>query len=307
MLAHLALALGFLSAAYAAPVSEPVIELGDVALFYRVYDAAAGRPSAEQLQRDYLDAGSAGLRVLARARNVTGARIAEAIARRPEIYARARDCASVLPRVRERVAQSMRRLSEIYPPARFPPITIAIGRGRPVAIGHPVTGVQIGLEALCAADFIDPDIEDRFVHLIAHEYAHVQQAPELAAVENPTVLEASLIEGSAEFVAELISGSVGYTYFPAIVEGREQEIETRFAADVDKRDLSDWLYNSTFEQPRDLGYWVGYRIARSYYERAADKGRAVREILEMRDARAFLAASGWRPGAARGSARPDRR
>ena len=51
MLAHLALALGFLSAAYAAPVSEPVIELGDVALFYRVYDAAAGRPSAEQLQR----------------------------------------------------------------------------------------------------------------------------------------------------------------------------------------------------------------------------------------------------------------
>src|SRR5471032_2342931 len=36
---------------------------GDVALFYRVYDAADGKPDAATLQRDYLDAGSDGLRL----------------------------------------------------------------------------------------------------------------------------------------------------------------------------------------------------------------------------------------------------
>lgn len=65
--------------------------------------------------------------------------------------------------------------------------------------------------------------------------------------------------------------------------GREKEIETAFIADEDKTDISAWLYNSTPEQPRDLGYWVGYRIVKSYYQHANDKRRALREILQMTD------------------------
>jgi uncharacterized protein YjaZ len=190
----------------------------------------------------------------------------------------------------------LRTLSELYPDAKLPPVTIAVGRGRPVAIGSPTTGVQIGLEALCATAFINPDIEDRFVYVIAHEFAHVQQAPELADGDNLTVLEASLIEGAAEFIAEITAGSVAYTYLADMTAGREFEIETAFAADQDSRELSGWLYNSTPEAPGDLGYWVGYRIVRSYYEHAPDKRRAVREILQFTDAKAFLAASRWRPG-----------
>ena len=49
-------------------------------------------------------------------------------------------------------------------------------------------------------------------------------------------------------------------------------------------------------KPSDIGYWVGYRIAKSYYEKAADKTAALKDILEFSDAQAFLAASGWRPG-----------
>ena len=50
------------------------------------------------------------------------------------------------------------------------------------------------------------------------------------------------------------------------------------------------------EQGGDLGYWVGYRIVKAYYQRAADKQQALREILELSDPKAFLAKSGWRPG-----------
>jgi hypothetical protein len=55
-------------------------------------------------------------------------------------------------------------------------------------------------------------------------------------------------------------------------------------------------YNSTPEKPDDLGYWVGYRIVKSYHLHAADKRQAIREILQMTDPNAFLAKSGWYPG-----------
>lgn len=274
----------------------PVIEIGDVDRFYDIYEMAGGRPTADRLQRDYIDAGSPGLRVFAERRNTTGARIAEAIAAQPGIYAQARRCAVVLPQVRRRLEAALGTLGRLYPQARFPPVTIAVGRGKPVGIGSPVTGVQIGLEALCATSYLNPDVEDRFVHVIVHEFIHVQQAPALVDGENLTVLEASLMEGAAEFAAELISGDVAYSHLDAIVAGREAQIERAFAADLDKTDLSGWLYNGTAERPGDLGYWVGYRIAKAYYRQAADKRRAFREILELTDARAFLAASGWQPG-----------
>lgn len=274
----------------------PAVRIDDVTLFYRLYDAAGGQPSAEVLQRDYIDAGSDGLRTLARLRNVTGARIAETLAARPEMYVNARTCAQTLPRVQVRLERALGNLRGIYREMRTPDVTIAVGRGRPVGVGGPETGVQIGLEALCAADFMIPDLEDRFVYVIAHEFVHVQQAPELAESEGLTVLEASLIEGVAEFVGERISGSVSSLHVHAAVAGREAEIETAFAAEMDSRDQSNWLYNTGRHPDPDLGYWVGYRIAKAYYENATDKRSAIREMLQMTDARAFLAASGWRPG-----------
>lgn len=283
-------------AASSASEARPVIHIEDVHRFYQVYDAAGRHPSAEQLQRDYIDPGSTGLHQLARLRNVSGATIAAAIASHPEIYTNATRCLAVLPRVRQRAQLTLRRLGELYPEARFPPVTIAIGRGKPVGVTSAHSGVLIGLEALCAAEWMNPDVEERFVHVIAHEYCHVQQLGALDDDEHPTVLEASLEEGAAEFIGELISGDVGYSQQAAQVRGREQEIETAFTADEASTDLSRWLYNSTLERPGDLGYWVGYRIVKSYYQRTADKRLAVREILEISDPRLFLQKSGWYPG-----------
>lgn len=170
-----------------------------------------------------------------------------------------------------------------------------------LAFGYRDTGVQIGLEALCAAEFLNPSIEDRFVFVIAHEYVHVQQSPELSARvdgDAATVLDVSLAEGIAEFVGELISGNVAYGSLRIATAGREADIERAFIADKDKTDLADWVYNATPERPGDLGYWVGYRIAKFHYDNAIDKREAVAAMLEMTDSNAFLAESGWRPGVA---------
>lgn len=284
----------------AAP-TRPAIEIQteDVERFYRLYAAAGGQPSAEQIQKDYLDQGTAGLRHLTQVRNVNAANIARAIATQPELYTDARSCLAALPRIRERLNRTFGELLSLYPEARRPPVTILVSRGKPLAIAGPGHGVQISLEGMCseiAARYLGADMDDRFVNLIAHEYIHAQQAPALANNENLTVLQRALVEGVAEFVAERISGSVANVAVFASAAGRETEIETRFAADLDNTDLSAWFDNTTPEEVGQLGYWAGYRIARSFYQQAPDKRAAIREMIELTDAHAFLKKSGWRPG-----------
>jgi hypothetical protein len=281
-----------------AKVSAAVIHTEDVARFYRVYRGADGHPTVEQLQNDYLNPGSDGLHRLAKLRNVTGERIAANLRENPEMYSDARRCMAVLPQVRGRLLVSFGKLARLYPEAKFPPVTIVVGRGKPVGVADE-SGVMIGLEALCATNWMNPSVEDRFVHVIAHEYVHVQQALAAPAFYNetkPTVLQASLIEGAADFIGELISGDVANSNLTISTRGHETEIGTAFAADENKTDLSKWLYNGTLVKPGDIGYWVGYRITKSYYQHAADKCRSVREIIQMNDAQEFLARSGWKPG-----------
>lgn len=279
----------------------------DVTRFYEVHEAAGGRPSAGQLQRDYLDRATAGLRHLTQVRtSVTAERIAQAIATQPELYTNAMACMAALPRIRERLVVAFDKLLDLYPEAQKPPVTILVSRGKPLAIAGPGKGVQIALEAMCseiAAKVLGGNIDDRFVNVIAHEYIHVQQAPERP---DPTVLERALVEGVAEFVGELLTGGVANVTVHASAKGRELEIERRFAADVDKRDLSAWFDNTTAEDVGQLGYWVGYRIAKSYYRQSSDKRAVIREMIRLADAHAFLEKSGWQPGSAERNASTHR-
>jgi hypothetical protein len=300
LLAVFAASLAWGPAAGTPAPGGPQILTEDVERFYRIYEAAGGHPSAQQLERDYLAPGTPGLHEFARLRNVTGARIADAIAAHPETYADARRCLAALPAVKRRLTASFATLARIYPEAKFPPVTLLVGRGRPVGITNP-SGVSVGLEALCQADFMNPNVEDRFVHVVAHEYGHIQQSPAQQAL-NPgdpgaTVLTLSLIEGAADFAGKLISGDVGDQAPFQWAKGREAQIEAAFAKDADKTDTSAWLYNGVPApgKPTDLGYWVGYRIVKAYYDRAPDKHQALREIFAMPDPKAFLAKSGWRP------------
>lgn len=280
-------------------LAGPLIRTEDVELFYRIYDAAGGHPTAAQLQHDYLDAGSDGLHRFASIREISGERIAAELAKNPKIYAEARKCAAVLPQVHRRLSDAMRKLAALYPEATFPPITVAISRGKPVAAGSPRDGVMIGLEALCGVKYFDADVEDRAVHVIAHEYVHVQQSRAIMDKDHPTLLEASLVEGAAEFVGELISGGRANPGVVGEARGHEAAIENRFSRELDSTDVSAWLYNGTLENAGDLGYWVGYRIVSSYYRRARNKRQAVKDILRMADAKDFLRQSRWHPSAAR--------
>lgn len=291
-----AAALAVFATTAAAPA--PTIDTADVARFYRLYDAAGGAPSAETLQRNYLDAGSDGVRQFIPNRIVSAEALAERIRAEPGVYDGARACMAALPGVKRRLAAAFRRLARLDPQARFPPVTILIGRNSSGGTSAP-SGVLIGLEVVCRSDWLQTDPGDRLTHLIAHEYGHVQQ--DQALEDDPakaTVLQRALIEGVAELVGELISGEVSNAHLARWVKGRENALAARFLADAGSKDLSAWLYNGagTPDAPGDLGYWAGHGIARAYYARAKNKRAALRTLLDLKDPQAILHESGWGPG-----------
>lgn len=295
----LALAMGGMIGSTQAAAPGPEILTADATRFYALYEASGGKPSLAQLQQ-YLAQGTPSLGEFAKLRRVTAERMAEALARTPALYANGRTCLDELPAVRQRLGQVLVNLQAIYPKAKRVPVAIVVGRGKPVGMTYP-NGVVIGLEALCAAEFMNANAQDRFVHVIAHEYVHIQQTGVTeyeAGDPKATVLRESLGEGIAEFIAELVSGNVGNGRHAAWTRGKEVHIESAFALDVDSTDLTPWLYNYTpgSQEPYDLGYWVGYRIAKAYYLQAKDKREAVRALIEQNNAKAILADSGWTPG-----------
>src|SRR3546814_10741635 len=61
-------------------------------------------------------------------RRITPEKLAAALQKKPQVFADARGCAANLPEVRARLVAATDRLAQLYPAAKFPPITIAIGR-----------------------------------------------------------------------------------------------------------------------------------------------------------------------------------
>ena len=79
---------------------------------------------------------------------------------------------------------------------------------------------------------------------------------------------------------------------------REHDLWGEFKLAMHGTDTSQWLYdqgNETTDRPGDLGYFIGYRIAEAFYERATDKRLALEAIIEVADSDMFLAQSGYEP------------
>jgi len=298
LLVSVLLGTGLACAGAPAHAAPPVVHTEDIDRFYRVYDEAHGKPTAEALQAGYLDPGSAGLQQYLAARIKSAARLQQAIAARPADYAGARACVAPLGETKARLPAVFARLVEAYPAARIAPVTLLIGRDDTGGNTTP-DGVIIGIETMCRARWMGDDVATRFVHIIAHEMTHVQQPA--AQVETPgaTLLFQALLEGGADFMAELTSGDTINPQLRQWTRGRECAIEQAFEKDALGVDLSHWMYNGvgTADKPGDLGYWVGYRIVKAYYDRATDKKAAITTLLHIDNASAprFLQDSGWKP------------
>jgi len=279
----------------------------DIPNFWRVFDRASLTSAADLFQREYLDAGSPGLRDFTRSRIQTGRGLAATVAARPRYYAAIRENTMALdttPGIKESIRKAFRGLKAIYPDAVFPDVYFLIGRLNSAGTTSS-GGLLIGVE-MNARDPGTPVDElsnwERAVtgqiaalpHIVAHELVHVQQQGNAAN----TLLAQALREGSADFIGELISGGTINRVQRTYGDAHERDLWEEFSAAMHGTDTSRWLFQGdrSNDRPADLGYYVGYKICETFYRRAANKPDAVRRILQMTDADAFLRQSNYSGG-----------
>jgi len=165
-----------------------------------------------------------------------------------------------------------------------------VGAGNTAATANQ-KGAVLGLELICLQNLTSNELLQTFESYIAHELVHVLQHRFTKRINfDFNLLEISLLEGSADYIAELVLGS---NYILDDDRYDFGSVDTRnlivaFKANMLSSKFSPWLYTDIESMPRDMGYWVGYQIAKAYIE----NGWTVIGLLTMEDAEEILEKSG---------------
>lgn len=256
----------------------------DIPRFWAVFDAASPEDLAARLQSDYLDPGTAGVQDFTPNRIISAERLAGKVLEDRDRYESVRERTLSLLELERAIRAPLYAMEYLYPEAVFPDVYFVIGRFNSGGTASP-RGLLIGAEMVR-----DPQALPK---LVAHEAVHFQQPEPTGPI---TLLAQSIREGAADFIAELASGRQPTGAYLAYGLAHEAALWAEFTEAMHGEDMAGWLYGGQPEgRPADLGYFIGYRIAGSYYDRAGDKRAAVRDIIEVTDFEDFLARSGYDP------------
>ncbi|MEO1436458.1 MAG: hypothetical protein AAFV80_13035 [Bacteroidota bacterium] len=114
--------------------------------------------------------------------------------------------------------------------------------------------------------------------LSVHEYLHTQQKEVV-----PNLLSVCIYEGVPEFIACLVTGKPSYIEAFKFADQHLDEVRAKFEEDIFiNRRQPNWLWSSNrIFGHRDMGYTVGYYIAKGYYDQASDKQAAIKQLIEL--------------------------
>lgn len=283
--------------------NDAKIITSDIQNFWRAYDQAKPDNQVEVFEREYLKRASDGLEDFIKLRITSAEALVKTINKNPRYYASIRESTERVEAMQMKIRACFYALKYLYGEAVFPDVYFLIGR---MSSGGTLSkrGLLIGTEmygrtARTLEDELSGwhkqvlrPIED-VPYIVAHELIHYQQKHGLRLKNS--LLYQSLNEGSADFIAELISGNTINPHLHAYGNPREKQLWEEFRQEMDKTNFSKWLYNGSDikDRPADLGYYMGYKIVESYYNRMKDKRQAIKDILEIKDFAQFLKESGY--------------
>lgn len=253
----------------------------DVDRFWQAFDQL-GKSEKNPFEA-YIEQGTPGLKGFIDNRILSADSLLVMVNSRKHDYLKSRFLLDGLETKRKRIRAIYAAMKYWYPEAVFPPIYFVVGRFNS---GGTVSeaGVILGLEKQQNLDGLPG--------LVAHELIHFQQK---SLGKNPDLLFQCIIEGSADFIGELISGDQingeAFTYGEENIEDLCQE----FVTVMNTNNYNDWLYGTSGkdQRPNDLGYWIGYKITEAYFLKQEDKIKAIEDILLLNDHQAFLKSSGF--------------
>ncbi|MCC5807358.1 MAG: hypothetical protein JJU00_13625 [Opitutales bacterium] len=286
------------------------VVVDDLHRFWKAWDKAASAPDEDRrgiFQQIYFDAASPGLRSFIELRIGDVDRLLSAIDAAPEYYSSLREQTESVANLEALLQDAYRRMQAIFPGAVFPDTYIVMGA---LTSGGTIdrSGILIGFE-MNARGPESPvhelsDWHQRVIGtvealpvLIVHELVHIQQAV-YGRLDFRDLLGQSIVEGAADFIAELALGSHPSTGIHAWAASRESDLWAEFREVMHDTETAGWLYGGSNEtdRPADVGYFIGYRIVEAYYRKAEDPSAALREIIEMTNPAEFLQRSGYTGG-----------
>ena len=267
----------------------------DLVNFIDAYkELTTNKDTLKVLQTLYFDRGSAGLKEFINRHQLTPELMRDAMKADPERYALLPGFLENIGEVEEQFKALMEDYGKVMPNAMFAPTYLLVGANRGIGqasmVGQLVTLTRV------------TDDKAKLQKLITHELSHFQQAMTMggqkyvslyAAPDN--MLGLCLREGGAEFITSLVLGGITSTNALEYLDNHEDDLKAQFLEDLKTQQKDFWLWGSVNQKshPILLGYAIGYKICKLYYDGSSDKDKALRDILMMEDVEAFMESSGY--------------
>ncbi len=276
---------------------QPIVS-SDISNFWEAYDQVqTTQDTIEQqnyLQTLFLDKASPGQQRMIAARNYTVGEYLDVIKKYPNFWKSLRPNTMNIDQHNKEIHEGVKKLKEWYPSLKESTVYYTMG-----AFRSPGTGIDslvligsefaLGDTGMDTKEFVGDkdhivtyhqiDPLKHLQSLTIHEYVHSQQNQPVY-----NLLSQCLYEGVGELIgtelAEEPSPWTAFEYGPK----NEKFVQETFEKQLfDNRNMGDWLWNDTNNPfgTRDMGYYVGYRIARLHFDKATDKKQAIKELIEL--------------------------
>jgi uncharacterized protein YjaZ len=274
---------------------EAVLVYTDLENFLEAYKLL--RPDVDSiavLNQYYFNRGSVGLNEYILKHSLTPEMMVEAIGKDPEVYEQIGEFVNNIDETKKIFKESMIKYSNVLSKATYPPTYLLVGANRGIAQNS-----KFGPLVTIAKVLDDPDT---LMQVIVHELSHFQQVMNIG-IENyialyskpDNMLGLCLREGGAEFLTYLVMKGISQEKALNFLEENLPEMKSKFILDLEEKNSDYWLWGSLNqnEYPKLLGYAMGYKICESYYNGAADKEKALTDILSITQSEEFLDQSGF--------------
>jgi hypothetical protein len=256
----------------------------DITNFFVAFDSVQKQPNkVEQLniiQNLYVDKASDGLKDFIALGGGNTSKWLNYILYNKEYLVRIRPYLENISSQIATIQTNLGKVKQVYPAFKDGNIYFIIGCG--LVGGTPnkqTNNLILGAEVLATKQ------SEWAIPSAIHEFIHIQQKN-----SNGQLLAQTVNEGVAEFLSEVFFGKelARNGFAPHIKFGTKYEkvIWAKFKTEmfVINNGFLGWLYGAKFfsgKEIQDLGYFVGYKICKSYYEKTNDKALAIKTLLEL--------------------------
>ena len=254
----------------------------DIRNFWTAFDSI--QLSDSNPFKGYIKKGSIGLQGFVPNRIIGADSLLSMVNKRKDQYEKNREIEPLIKEKEKELKPYFYALEFWYPDAVFPPVYFVVGRFNSGGTTSE-NGLIIGVEKLNGLESLK--------ELVIHESIHFQQKwPEDGEMN---LLEQSIQEGSADFIAEIVTGQHGNIEANRYGKNHKDLLCKEFVGIMNGDNFQDWLYGTTGkdDRPNDLGYWIGYEIVKAYYDLQQDKKLAIHNILNIKNFEDFLRESGY--------------